>query len=97
MCDWKKTLLSTQSSLENSIKVLHEGGYRIELVVDNQKKLLGTLTDGDIRRALMNGTKMSASISNVINKKPITAKKNRFKKFHFIINERFKYIACAYC
>ena len=81
MLDWKKTLLSAQSSLKDSIKVLHEGGYRIALVVDNQKKLIGTLTDGDIRRALMNGTKMSASISNVINKKPITAKKTDSRNF----------------
>ena len=81
MFDWKKILLSTESSLENSIKVLHEGGCRIALVVDSQKKLLGTLTDGDIRRALMNGTKMSASISNVINKKPITAKKTDSRNF----------------
>ena len=81
MLDWKKILLSTESSLENSIKVLHEGGCRIALVVDSQKKLLGTLTDGDIRRALMNGTKMSASISNVINKKPITAKKTDSRNF----------------
>jgi dTDP-glucose pyrophosphorylase/CBS domain-containing protein len=81
MFDWKKTLLSSQSSLEDSIKVLHEGGYRIALVVDNQKKLIGTLTDGDIRRALINRVKMSASISNVINKKPITAKTTDSRNF----------------
>jgi len=40
MFDWKKILLSPKASLEKSIKVLHEGGYRIALVVDEQNKLL---------------------------------------------------------
>jgi enoyl-[acyl-carrier-protein] reductase (NADH) len=50
MFDWKKILLSPKASLEKSIKVLHEGGYRIALVVDEQNKLLGTVTDGAVRR-----------------------------------------------
>ena len=71
MLDWKKILLSTESSLENSIKVLHEGGCRIALVVDSQKKLLGTLTDGDIRRGLIRQLPMNTALAEIMHKNPI--------------------------
>ena len=35
-----------------------------------KKKLLGTLTDGDIRRAVLNGIDFSQSIKKVFNKRP---------------------------
>ncbi len=53
MLDWKDILLKPKNSLERSIKVLHVGGHRIALVVNEQNKLIGTLTDGDVRRALI--------------------------------------------
>ena len=59
----------------NGIKILQDGGWRIILVIDKSKKLLGTVTDGDIRRALMIGIKMTSKISDVMNTSPIMAKK----------------------
>jgi len=53
MFDWRRVLLAPDDSLEHTIKVLHEGGCRIALVSDRHGKLLGTVTDGDIRRALI--------------------------------------------
>ena len=75
MFDWKKILLNPETSLESSIRVLHEGGYRIALVVDEQDKLIGTLTDGDVRRALIQHYPMKGPIEGVMNIKPVTAKK----------------------
>ena len=75
MFDWEKILIKPNDSLEHAIKVLQEGGYRITLVVDAHKKLLGTVTDGDIRRALLSGKNMINRISDVMNKSPVTAKK----------------------
>ena len=40
---------------------------QIALVVDDNKKLVGTITDGDIRRALLNGSNMDDSVLNVMN------------------------------
>ena len=44
MSDWEKVLINLNESLENSIKILHEGGYRIALVVDDDRRLLGTMS-----------------------------------------------------
>ncbi len=81
MVDWKKIILKPNNSLEMSIKVLHEGGCRIALVVDEQNKLLGTLTDGDIRRALIQHYSMNGSIESVMNVNPIVAKNTDTSKY----------------
>jgi len=69
--DWKKVLLASEDSLEHAIKILHEGGCRIALVSDKFGRLLGTITDGDIRRALINQSSMESSIGLVMNGNPV--------------------------
>ena len=73
MKDWSEILLKTSDSLENAIKVLHAGGLQIALVVDNKGKLLGTITDGDIRRALIKHLEMDCLVEEVMNNSPTTA------------------------
>jgi len=71
MFDWRRVLLAPDDSLEHTIKVLHEGGCRIALVSDRHGKLLGTVTDGDIRRALITQLTMKSSVSLIMNSNPI--------------------------
>jgi len=71
--DWTEILLNPTDTLETSIQVLHSGGIRIALVVDSNTRLLGTVTDGDIRRALINHIDMSCEIEKVMNDQPTTA------------------------
>ena len=73
MEDLTELLLKPTDTLEITIKVLHSGGKRIALVVDEDRKLLGTVTDGDIRRALIKHIPMDCAIGNVMNREPITA------------------------
>jgi len=80
MCDWKNILMTLDDSLEYAIKVLHKGGCRIALVVDESKKLLGTITDGDIRRALLKNFTMDAKVSLIMNSNPIKADKSNSRK-----------------
>ena len=47
--NWKKTFISKNASVEKC-KNLNEEALQIALVV-NKRKLMGTITDGDIRRA----------------------------------------------
>jgi dTDP-glucose pyrophosphorylase len=78
--DWRKVLLKPNDSLEYAIKVLHEGGFRIALVSDKNDMLLGTLTDGDIRRALINKSTMESHVKLVMNCNPITVNNNTESK-----------------
>ena len=72
MKDCSEITLKSTDSLEVAIKVLHSGGKRIALVVDDGK-LLGTVTDGDIRRALIKQVGMDYAVKNVMNNNPTTA------------------------
>ena len=72
MFDWKKVLLKPDDTMEYAIKVLHEGGCRIALVSDENYRLLGTITDGDIRRAIMKKSTMKSPVSLIMNSNPLT-------------------------
>ena len=67
--DWEKVTLSPSHSLADAISVLEQGpATRMVLVVGEDQELLGTITDGDIRRALIRGKGMSSSLGEVMNR-----------------------------
>ena len=77
---WKKSILKINSSLQNAIENLNESSSKIILIIDENSKFKGTVTDGDIRRALLKNLNLSNSINEVINYNPLTVKKNLDKK-----------------
>ena len=89
MNNWKDVLLTPKDSLEKAIKVLHEGGLRIALVSDKFGVLLGTVTDGDIRRALIDQLTMESHISLVMNNNPVAVNnKTKSKKILSLMSEK---------
>jgi dTDP-glucose pyrophosphorylase len=68
---WKKTLLSPLGSIGDAIKILNDTALRIVLIADSDLKLVGTVTDGDIRRGLLRDLTLASPISEVTNTKPI--------------------------
>ena len=59
---WKNALIPADSSVADAIRNLDRSGLQIALVVSQDYGLLGTLTDGDIRRGLLRGLTMASSI-----------------------------------
>ena len=74
MKSWRKTLVNSGVTLEQAIEVLDKAALRIALVVDENDKLLGTLTDGDVRRALLKHLPLETPVNQVMNAHPKTAK-----------------------
>ena len=70
MLNWKNVLLGPNSPLSVAILVLDREDSKIVLVVDDSGQLLGTITDGDIRRGLLNGVSLDDRISIVMNSDP---------------------------
>ena len=68
---WRKTLLQPSMLIKDAIKVLDDSSLRIVLIVDEKLRLLGTVTDGDIRRGLLKGLNLASPISEIVNLKPI--------------------------
>ena len=73
MKDWRQTLVSKDARILDAIQVLDKASYQICLVVDPANRLIGTVTDGDIRRGILAGIEMSAPVSKIMNVKPRTA------------------------
>ena len=63
-------------SLREALRIISDGAIKIALIVDKSNKLLGTLTDGDIRRGLLKGLSLDSSVKNVMSSSPITVTKN---------------------
>ena len=69
---WKKIAIDSKASMHHALEALDQGSMQIVLVIDNDCHLRGTVTDGDIRRALLKGEPMSTQISEVMNGNAIT-------------------------
>jgi len=59
---WHKAVLAADATLQHAIRNLDETALQITLVVSGDGILLGTITDGDIRRGLLRGLNMDSSI-----------------------------------
>ena len=71
-----------QTSVVNALKKINDNGSRCLIVLDNSKKFLGVLSDGDLRKKISRGYKLSEKVKNIYNKKPLYffEKKFSFKK-----------------
>lgn len=69
MKDWKTSILSQKSSIKQALALLNEIGiaYNVLFVVDEEQKLLGSLTDGDIRRGLLRNISVDMQVDMVMN------------------------------
>lgn len=66
MKHWKTVAVLPDTSLEQAIGTLDKGGLGIVLVTDANDVLLGTMTDGDVRRALLRHQTMSTPVSEIM-------------------------------
>ena len=60
-----KLLISQNLKIFQVMKKLGTTGERILFVVDADKKLLGTITDGDVRRGILSGMKINESVKSL--------------------------------
>lgn len=70
---WRAVLLKPSDSMTKAITVLGNTQYGIALVVDENDRLLGTITDGDVRRALLDSKKMESVVTNIMQRAPTVA------------------------
>ncbi len=70
---WQQVVIRPEASLRTTIEVIDHGALQIALVVDDSDKLVGVVTDGDIRRALIRGLQLEYPVAEVMNKRPKVA------------------------
>lgn len=79
MRDFKKHLILQDSIIKVALEKLNAlGSDTILFVVDEKKKLIGSLTDGDIRRGLLSGLELNEGVLKFIQKKPRFLRKGAY-------------------
>lgn len=63
--------INPEATLLDAMRVIDESGQRFALVVDKRDRLLGFVSDGDIRSAILSGEPITAPISQVMNADPV--------------------------
>lgn len=66
MVDWRKVLLQPTATVRDAIAALERGAMGIALVVAGDNRLLGTITDGDIRRAMLRDVSLSDGVQELL-------------------------------
>ncbi len=65
--------INPDASVKDALKILEEHAGKIVLVVDNNNVLLGTITDGDVRRAILESFTIDSTVLEIMNTEPLTA------------------------
>ena len=71
MLDPAKYFISPRSSIRDAIEVIDNGAAQVALVVDPHNKLLGLVTDGDVRRGIINNISLDDEVSSIMTKSPL--------------------------
>jgi len=83
-----------EDSIKDALKKLNRAADQVLFVVDNDKKLLGTVADGDVRRYILAGKTLEERVEAVCNKSPVflNAKQFSMKKAEKILSGNIKLI-----
>jgi dTDP-glucose pyrophosphorylase len=68
MVDLQALQLAPVTPVLEAMRIIDRGAAQIALVVDGQQRLLGTLTDGDIRRGLLYGETLEVPAERLMNR-----------------------------
>ena len=73
MKNWENAIVHQKVSIRDAIQAIDAGALQVALVAGKNLELIGTITDGDIRRGILRGLSLDDPIDLVINKNPETA------------------------
>jgi dTDP-glucose pyrophosphorylase len=73
MKQWERILIGPKVPLREALEKIDQAGTRMVLVVDEARRLLGSLSDGDVRRGLLRGLTLADPVSSAMHVGPRTA------------------------
>ena len=72
MKDWRKASVRPEDSIRTAIEAIDSSETKVIVVVDGEDRLLGTVTDGDVRRGLLRGVSLDDPVDRVMNGSPVS-------------------------
>ena len=73
-------LLNKNKTFKEALKQLEKNSEKCLIITQKNNVLVGTLTDGDIRRALLNGAGINSNINKFVKKNPVILKENDYDR-----------------
>jgi dTDP-glucose pyrophosphorylase len=71
----EKFCINKETTILEAISVLNSGD-RVVCILDDERNLVGVLTDGDVRRAILGGVPLDGRVERIMNPNPITVCKD---------------------
>jgi dTDP-glucose pyrophosphorylase/predicted transcriptional regulator len=64
--NWQNILVAPTATIRQVLQIIDKEALQLAIVVDQDNRLLGTVTDGDIRRGLIKGKSLSAEVAEIM-------------------------------
>lgn len=87
--NWQEIVVAPTAPLREALGVIDTGALRLALVVGEGNMLLGTLSDGDVRRALIHGQSLEEPVSHAMNRHPRTVHASADREEVFAIMDQY--------
>ena len=71
--EWKEILIKQSASVADALKLIDAQKIKIAIVVDDAGHLVGSITDGDVRRGLLKGYGPQDMLAAIMNRNPKSA------------------------
>ncbi|UQZ33835.1 alcohol dehydrogenase [Paenibacillus sp. PK3_47] len=68
---WREILIAPETTILNVMEIIDKSSLQFAVVIDKENRLLGTVTDGDIRRGILRGHPLDTAIEQVMNNNPV--------------------------
>jgi len=68
---WRNALLPESSTIQDAVENLNNSALQIVLVINDNTELVGTISDGDIRRGLLRGLNLKSPAMEIVQRKPM--------------------------
>ncbi len=78
---WKDNLIEADAAVLEAVQVVDHTSCKVAVVVDKRRRLLGVVTDGDIRRGMLAGVSLEDPVSEVMNSRPRAGSVNDTRAF----------------
>ena len=78
----KNILVNKNIRLFDALKKLSLLGEKTLIIINNKRKLLGTISDGDIRRNILKRNNLNNKIEKIYNRNPTYLIEGKYNKKH---------------
>lgn len=92
--DWKICCISPEASIQDTLIAINKAGEGFLVVSDNARHLLGVVTDGNIRRAILAGHTLNDPVTCLMQTHPrtVTVSTRRDEALRIMEDEKFSHL-----